>query len=341
MFTNKTILITGGSGDFGRCFIEMILRDYPGVKRLIIFSRDVQKQAEIAQLYPENQFPQLRFFLGDVRDCVRLERACEGVDILIHAASIASIQAAEYNPEECIKTNIIGAENVINATLKMGVQDVIALSSDKACAPLNLYGATQLVSDKLFVAANNMKGFKNIRFSVVRYGNVLGSKGSVSQLFLKKKHLGGNSLPITDKRMTRFMISKQQVIAAVLYAIKNHIGGEIFIPKTSSYRITDLATAIAPDMEQQEIGIRPGEKIHEELISFAENFNTIELDDYYVILPSISFTGNRNKSDYLKHYKATEVAGEFHYSSNENSRFETVESLRDKIRLYVNSGFKI
>ena len=341
MFNNKTVLITGGSGLFGRCFIETMLRDYPGIKKIIVYSRDVQKQDEIAALYPEKQYPQLRLFLGDVRDYERLLRACEGVDIIIHAATISSLSASEYNPEECIKTNILGAENVINVALKTGVQNVIALSSDKACAPLSLYGATQLVSDKLFVAANNMKGSKNIRFSVVRYGNVLGTKGSVAQLFLKKKQLGGSTLPITDKRMTRFLISSQQVVAAVEFAIENHLGGEIFVPKTSSYRIIDLAAAIAPAMEQKEVGVRPGEKIHEELIASAESLNTIELSEYYVIVPSMSFIGQRGKVDFIQHYKATEVLDGFHYTSNENIRFETIESLRNKVKLFVNPSFKI
>lgn len=341
MFNNKTILITGGSGLFGRCFIETMLRDYPGVKKIIVYSRDVQKQDDIASLYPEKQYPQLRLFLGDVRDYERLLRACEGVDIIIHAATISSLSATEYNPEESIKTNILGAENVINAALKTGVRDVIALSSDKACAPSSLYGATQLVSDKLFVAANNMKGTKDIRFSVVRYGNVLGAKGSVTQVFLRKKQLGGSTLPITDKRMTRFLISNQQVVSAVRYALENHLGGEILVPKTSSYRITDLAMAIAPAMQQQEIGIRSGEKIHEELISTAESLNTIDIGDYYVIVPSITFTGYRSKQDYLNHYKAIEVSEDFRYSSNENSKFETIDSIRSKIKLFVNPSFKL
>lgn len=341
MLNNKTILITGGSGNFGRCFIESILRDYPNVKRVIIYSRDYHKHEEMQLLYPKHQFPQLRFFIGDVRDKERLTRACEGVDIIIHAATINSIEAAEYNPEECVKTNINGAENVIDAVLRTGVHDVIALSSDKACAPLNLYGATQLVSDKLFVAANNMKGGKDIRFSVVRYGNIMGSKGSVIPLFLHRKELGGLRLPITDHRMTRFIISNPEVVTAVKFALSHHLGGEIFVPKSSSYRITDLATAIAPEMEQEEIGIHPGEKIYEELISRAESINTIEFKNYYVIIPSISFTGNRNKSHYLEHYNAHPVADGFHYCSNENSTFETVESLRDKIHLYIKPSIKL
>lgn len=340
MLNNKSVLITGGSGNFGRCFVETIFRDYPGVKRVIIYSRDFQKHEEIRSLYPGHQYPQLRFFIGDVRDRERLIRACEGVDIIIHAATLGSIEASEYNPEECIKTNISGAENVIDAALRTGVHDVISLSSDKACAPLNLYGATQLVSDKLFVAANNMKGSKDIRFSVVRYGNVFGSKGSVIQLFMQRKALGGLGLPITDKRMTRFIISNPEVVTAVEFALGHHIGGEIFVPKTPSYRITDLATAIAPDMEHQEVGIRSGEKIHEELISRSESLNTIEMDDYYAILPSLAFTGQRDMQHYIDHYNARPVADGFHYCSNENPNYETVESLREKIHLYINPSIK-
>ena len=339
MFNNKSILITGGSGLFGRCFIETILRDYPSVKRIIVFSRDIQKHEEIEALYPRKQYPQLRYFVGDVRDRERLKRACEGVDIIIHAASLASIEAAEYNPEECIKTNIMGAENVINAALEKGVHDVVALSSDKACAPLNLYGATQLVSDKLFVAANNMRGSKDIRFSVVRYGNVLGSKGSVVPLFLKRKELGGRSLPITDKRMTRFIISNPEVVTAVEFALDHHMGGEIFVPKSPSYRITDMATDIAPNMEQEGIGIRPGEKIYEELISRADSVNTLDMDDYYVILPSITYTCC-HRENYIEHYNAQPVAEGFRYCSNENSVFDSVDTLRQKIRLYVKPTIK-
>ena len=339
MFNNKSILITGGSGLFGRCFIETILRDYPSVKRIIVFSRDIQKHEEIEALYPRKQYPQLRYFVGDVRDRERLKRACEGVDIIIHAASLASIEAAEYNPEECIKTNIMGAENVINAALEKGVHDVVALSSDKACAPLNLYGATQLVSDKLFVAANNMRGTKDIRFSVVRYGNVLGSKGSVVPVFLKRKELGGRSLPITDKRMTRFIISNPEVVTAVEFALEHHMGGEIFVPKSSSYRITDMASAIAPNMEQEEIGIRPGEKIYEELISRADSVNTLDMDDYYVILPSITYTCC-HRENYIEHYNAQPVAEGFRYCSNENPVFDSVDTLRQKIRLYVKPTIK-
>jgi len=335
MLNGKSILITGGSGFFGKSFIEKVFRDYPNVRRIVVFSRDNEKHEELRIQFPKKQYPQLRFFIGDVRDYERLLQACESINIIIHAATLASLDATEYNPEECIKTNIGGAENVIKAALHSGVNDVISLSSDKACAPMSLYGATQLVSDKLFVAANNMIGNKNIRFSVIRYGSVLGMKGSVAYKFLKKKEIGGRYLPITDKKMTRFIITIQQVIESVLYAFSNHLGGEIFIPKSTSYRITDLATVIAPEMEQQEIGIRSGEKIHEELISEAESINTIDIGNQYVIIPSVFFTGNRDRVDYISHYGAHAVTPGFRYSSNENCRLETMDSLREKIKQHI------
>lgn len=336
MLNGKSILITGGSGFFGKAFIEKVFRDFPNVGRIVVFSRDNDKHEELRSLFPKKQYPQLRFFIGDVRDYERLLQAFEGINIVIHAATLASLEATEYNPEECIKTNIGGAQNVIKAALNSGVQDVISLSSDKACAPLSLYGATQLVSDKLFVAANNTIGKKNIRFSVVRYGSVLGAKESVVLKFLKKKKIGGRSLPITDKRMTRFIITIQNVIEGVLFAIKNQIGGEIFIPKSASYRVTDLATAIAPELEQHEVGIRPGEKINEELISEAESINTIDANNYYIIIPSVSFTGNRTREEYISHYGAEPVSDGFTYQSNINNNFETIESLREKIKQHIN-----
>lgn len=336
MLNGKSILITGGSGFFGRYFIEQVFRDYPNVQKIVVFSRDASKHDELRSLYPKKQYPQLRFFIGDVRDYDRLLLACESIDIIIHAASLSSLEASEYNPEECIKTNIEGAENVIKVALNCGVKDVVALSSDKACSPISLYGATQLVSDKLFVAANNMRGKKDIRFSVVRYGSVLGMKGSAAYKFLRKKEIGGRYLPITDKRMTRFIITIQKVVESVLFAISHHIGGEIFIPETPSYRLCDLAKAIAPEMEQQELGIRPGEKINEELVSEADSINTIEIKDYYIIIPSVTFTGNRNKEDFLSHYNASEVKPGFKYRSDENSKMETIESLKDKVKQLIN-----
>lgn len=338
---NKTILITGGSGSFGRKFIDITLRDYPGVKKIIVFSRDEMKHLEMMRLYPEKQYPQMRFFVGDVRDKERLMRACEKVDILIHAASLMTLEVSEYNPDETIKTNILGAQNVIECALKCGIRNVIALSSDKACSPASLYGATQLVSDKLFVAANNITGGKDTHFSVIRYGNVMGAKGSVFRYFMERANLGGKELPITDKRMTRFLISNQQVADMVLYVIEKQIGGEIFVPKMPSYRITDLAEAIAPKMQQKEVGKRPGEKLYDDIIAESDAENTLEGRGFYVIIPFTSYVGKRNKDDFIDHYKAQPVAEDFRYRSNNNPMFETVESLREKIRRYIDYNFKV
>lgn len=337
---NKTILITGGSGAFGRKFIDITLRDYPGVKKIIVYSRDEMKHLEMMRLYPNKQFPQLRFFVGDVRDKDRLMRACEGVDILIHAASLTTLETSEYNPDETIKTNISGAQNVIDCALKSGIRNVIALSSDKACSPASLYGASQLVSDKLFVAANNITGGKDIHFSVIRYGNVMGAKGSVFRFFMERAKIGGKELPITDKRMTRFLISNQQVVDLVYYVIEKQLGGEIFVPQMPSYRITDLAEAIAPKMEQKEVGKRPGEKIYDDIISESDADYTLEARDFFVIIPFMSYVADKDKESYMKYYKAQPVAEDFHYSSNTNTMFETVETLREKIRRYIDFNFK-
>ena len=298
------------------------------------------KHLEMMRLYPEKQFPQLRFFVGNVRDKERLMRACENVDILIHAASMMTLEASEYNPDEVIKTNIIGAQNVIDCVVKNGIRNVIALSSDKACSPASLYGASQLVSDKLFVAANNIIGKKNIHFSIIRYGNVMGTKGSVTNYFMERSKLGGRELPITDRRMTRFLISNQQVVDMVYYVIEKQLGGEIFVPKMSSYRITDLATAIAPSMQQKEIGKRAGEKLYDDIIADNDAEYTLESRDFYVIIPFISYSKLRTKEDYLEYYNAQPVADDFRYRSNENTKFENIESLRDKIRRYIDYNFK-
>jgi len=337
---NKVILITGGSGSFGRKFIDITLRDYPGVRKIIVYSRDEMKHLEMMRLYPEKQFPQLRFFVGDVRDKDRLMRACEGVDILIHAASLMTLEASEYNPDETIKTNILGAQNVIDCSLKCGIRNVIALSSDKACSPASLYGASQLVSDKLFVAANNITGGRDIHFSVIRYGNVMGSKGSVFLYFMERSKLGGRELPITDKRMTRFLISNQQVVDLVHNVIDKQLGGEIFVPKMPSYRITDLAEAIAPKMTQVEVGKRPGEKLYDDIIAESDADNTLEARDFYVIIPFMSYNDTKSKSEYEEYYKAKPVPEDFRYSSNTNPVFETVETLREKIRRYIDYNFK-
>ena len=329
------MLITGGTGSFGKKFVETILARYPCVKKIIIFSRDELKQSDLKQQYPGKDYPQLRFFIGDVRDQQRLKRACEGVDIIIHAAAIKQVDTAEYNPTECIRTNIDGAENVIHAALDCGVQDVVALSTDKACAPINLYGATKLVSDKLFTAANNIKGSKEIKFSVVRYGNVMGSRGSVIPFFMNKKSDG--ILPITHPEMTRFNISLQAGVDMVMYALEHHLGGEIFIPKIPSYRILDIAEAIAPGCEVPIVGIRPGEKLHEEMITDTDSLNTIDLGKYYAILPSVSFTCSED--DYLLHHKAKKVPFGFKYNSGTNDEWETVGTLRDLIKEHVDVNF--
>ena len=339
MLNNKSVLITGGTGSFGKKFVETILRDYPNVKRIVIYSRDELKQFELKQKYPEKDYPQLRFFIGDVRDGERLKRACEGIDVIIHAAAIKQVDTAEYNPDECIKTNVHGAQNVINAALQTGVKHVVALSTDKACAPINLYGATKLTSDKLFTAANNISGSKDIKFSVVRYGNVMGSRGSVIPFFINKRDSGVKELPITDMRMSRFNISLPAGVDLVMFAIGHHLGGEIFIPKIPSYHIVDVAKAIAPNLPQVEVGIRPGEKLHEEMITATDALNTIDLGKYYAILPSVSFKHQREK--YLEHHQAVPVPQGFHYSSDENEEWETVETLRTKIKEYVDPNFEV
>jgi len=333
MLNNKSVLITGGTGSFGKKFIETILSRYSKVKKIIIFSRDELKQSELRQKYPEIEYPQLRFFIGDVRDKERVKRACEGVDMIIHAAALKQVDTAEHNPTECIRTNIDGAENIIHAALESGVKDVVALSTDKACAPINLYGATKLVSDKLFAAANNIKGSKDVRFSVVRYGNVMGSRGSVIPFFLKKKE--GGVLPITHKEMTRFNISLQDGVNMVIYAAENHLGGEIFVPKIPSYKIMDIAEAIAPKMDCEVVGIRPGEKLHEEMITDMDSLNTIDLGKYYVILPSVSML--YSEQDFLDHHKAVKVPFGFKYNSGTNTDWESVETLRDLINTHINS----
>jgi UDP-N-acetylglucosamine 4,6-dehydratase len=284
----------------------------------------------MAQEFPESIYPQIRFFIGDVRDEGRLIRAFQGVDVVIHAAAMKHVHLAEYNPDECINTNIGGAQNVINASLQTGVSNVVALSTDKACAPINLYGATKLTSDKLFVAANNIKGTNPIKFSVVRYGNVMGSNGSVIPFFLRKRESG--ILPITNPNMTRFNISLQGGVDMVMHAIENSWGGEIFIPKIPSYRITDVALAVAPECKQEVIGIRPGEKIHEEMITTSDSFYTYDLGKYYTILPSVP---NFEISEYVKFFSAKKVEMGFSYDSETNSDWETVESLRILIKKHI------
>jgi UDP-N-acetylglucosamine 4,6-dehydratase (inverting) len=336
MLNNKSVLITGGTGSLGRALTAHILKKWPNVKRLVILSRDEQKQFQMAQDYPVSEYPQIRFFIGDVRDRERLIRAFEGIDYVIHTAAMKHVHIAEYNPDECVKTNIGGAQNVIDAAFKCGVQNVVALSTDKACAPINLYGATKLTSDKLFVAANNIRGKHDIKFSVVRYGNVMGSNGSVIPFFLNKKSEG--ILPITVSSMTRFNISLQGGVDMVLHAMKTAWGGEIFIPKIPSYRITDVAKAIGPDCDHKVIGIRPGEKIHEEMITSSDAFFTYDLGKYYVILPQ---TPMWNTDDFSSNFNAKLVPEGFAYNSETNTDWETVDTLRTLIKENVDPNFEV
>lgn len=331
---DKSILITGGTGSLGKALTENILKKWPNLKRLVIFSRDEQKQFLMAQDYPVSEYPQMRFFIGDVRDKERLIRAFDGIDYVIHAAAMKHVHIAEYNPDECVKTNIGGAQNVIQAAIQMGVQNVVALSTDKACAPINLYGATKLTSDKLFVAANNIKGKSNIKFSVVRYGNVMGSNGSVIPFFLNKKTEG--ILPITVDTMTRFNISLQGGVDMVLHAMETAWGGEIFIPKIPSYKIMDVAEAIGPDCEHKVIGIRPGEKIHEEMITSSDSFFTYNLGKYFVIIPQMPVW---EINDFIANFNAELVPDGFSYNSGTNTEWETVESLRSLIKEHIDPNF--
>ena len=331
---HKSILVTGGTGSFGKQFVRTVFKKFPQVKRLVVFSRDELKQYEMSQEFSPAQHPAIRYFIGDVRDPQRLQRACEGIDIVIHAAALKQVPAAEYNPMECIKTNIFGAENVINAALDCGVKDVVALSTDKAAAPINLYGATKLCSDKLFVAANNMKGSRDLRFSVVRYGNVIGSRGSVVPFFLKERRTG--VLPITHPDMTRFNISLEEGVDLVLYALEHAWGGEIFVPKIPSYKITEVARAIGPDCEQRIVGIRPGEKLHEEMITETDALSTVELARYYVILPN---TPNWNVDKFVAHFHGQRVPLGFHYDSANNNEWLDAAQIQEEIRRHVDASF--
>lgn len=330
MLNGKAVLVTGGTGSFGKAFVRAVLDQHPDIRRLVIYSRDELKQFEMAQTFASSEYPALRYFLGDIRDEARLRRALEGIDVVVHAAALKQVPAAEYNPFECIKTNVLGAQNLIEACLDAGVGRVVALSTDKAAAPINLYGATKLCSDKLFVAANNIKGKRDVRFSVVRYGNVMGSRGSVIPFFMAKRKEG--VLPITDPRMTRFNISLQEGVEMVLWSIENAQGGEILVPKLPSYRIGDVASAIAPDAEQKVIGIRPGEKIHEEMITSSDSFNTVDMGDYYAILP---VSADYTIQDYCKENGGKPVEPGFAYDSGSNPAFLTVEEIRQLINEHV------
>ncbi len=324
MFNGSNILVTGGTGSFGKRFIATLLKKYTP-NRIVVFSRDELKQFEMSNQAPFSEHAKtLRYFLGDIRDLPRLERAMEGIDIVVHAAALKQVPAAEYNPFEAVKTNIIGGQNVIDACLSANVKKVIALSTDKAAAPINLYGATKLCSDKLFIAANNYRGNREIALSVVRYGNVLGSRGSVVPFFLNKKQTG--KIPITDPRMTRFSITLQEGVDFVLDCLQRMWGGELFVPKIPSYRITDVAKAIAPECDIEVVGIRPGEKLHEEMITDTDALHTIEFDDYYVILPSTPLWDTDKFCQSSSNSIGKPVNFGFRYNSGENEDFLSIEA---------------
>ncbi|SDZ75856.1 UDP-N-acetylglucosamine 4,6-dehydratase (inverting) [Desulfuromusa kysingii] len=331
MLTDQSILITGGTGSFGKQFVKTILKNKNSVRRLVIFSRDELKQYEMAQEFSPEKYPQIRYFIGDIRDKDRLKKAMQDIDVVIHAAALKHVPIAEYNPFECIKTNVLGAQNVVDACLETQVKKVVALSTDKAAAPINLYGATKLCSDKLFVAANNMKGKRDIKFSVVRYGNVMGSRGSVIPFFLKERNKG--ILPITDKRMTRFNITLEDGVKLVLQALDIMWGGEIFIPKIASYHITDVAEAIAPECKLKTVGIRPGEKLHEEMVTVTDALNTVEFKDYFVILPSLPLWDSKQ---FTHHFSGKPCRDGFAYNSGTNTEWLNVETLRQLIFTYIN-----
>ena len=330
----KSVLITGGTGSLGKHLTKNILERWPDVKRLVIFSRDEQKQFQMNQEFPESKYKAIRYFIGDVRDVERLKMALKGIEYVIHAAAMKHIHIAEYNPMECVKTNVLGAENVISACLETGVENVVALSTDKAAAPINLYGATKLCSDKLFVAANNIKGWNKIKFSVVRYGNVMGSNGSVIPFFINKRKEG--VLTITNPEMTRFNISLQEGVDMVLHAMETAWGGEIFVPKIPSYVITEVAKAIGPECKLDIIGIRPGEKLHEEMITESDSFTTYDLGKYYAILPQVT---NWDLKQFVEHFKAKQVAKGFRYSSDNNTDWIDAETLRKLIKEHVDPTF--
>lgn len=323
MLKDKVVFLSGGTGSFGKKFVEYCVENHSDIKKLIIFSRDELKQHEMQHQFSDSKYPFLRYFIGDIRDKDRLVTAMEGVDIVVHAAALKHVSVAEYNPSEFIKTNILGTQNLLDISLQNSVEKFVALSTDKASSPVNLYGATKLCADKLVISSNNIKGSRNSKFSVVRYGNVFGSRGSIVPLFLKQKKLG--KLTVTDKSMTRFNISLQDGVKMVMWALSNSNGGEIFVPKIPSYKIMDMVSAIGGEgCAIEEIGIRPGEKIHEEMISTADSINTVELENYFAILPP----DNHNLRDfYIKEYQAKPVDIGFNYSSDINEVFLTVDDL--------------
>jgi UDP-N-acetylglucosamine 4,6-dehydratase len=323
----KSILVTGATGYFGQQFVRTVVERFTP-RRLVVFSRDELKQSEMQQHFPISRYPFIRYFIGDVRDVQRLEVAMRNVEIVVHAAAMKQVPTAEYNPFECVRTNIHGAENVVNAAMRSGVERVIALSTDKAANPVNLYGATKLASDKIFIAANNMSGEDGTTFAVVRYGNVLGSRGSVVPFFRKLIAAGSTALPITDERMTRFWITAAQGVEFVLAGLDRMTGGEIFVPKLPSMKITDLAQAMLPDCRFDIVGIRPGEKLHEVMVTSDDARMTLEFDDHYVIEPSFHFW---NRQDYLQSNGGKAVPEDFEYSSSGNEIWLQKEELRRMI----------
>ena len=336
MFNGKSVLITGGTGSLGRALVASILRQWPAVKRLVIFSRDELKQYEMSQEFPASKYPSLRYFLGDVRDQGRLRRAFSRIEIVIHAAALKQVPAAEYNPIEFVRTNVIGAQNVIEAAIDSGVGTVVALSTDKAAAPINLYGATKLCSDKLFVAANTYAA-PNLRSTVVRYGNVMASRGSVIPFFLSKARSG--TLPITHPEMTRFNISVDQGVDMIFWVIQNSLGGEIFVPKIPSYRILDLAEAIGPNCHHETIGIRPGEKIHEEMITSSDSQTALDLGEYFAILPADQSSSIDDYSRRQVNAASSRLSPGFSYNSGRNDQFLTVDELRELIVKHIDPDF--
>lgn len=330
MFDDSNILITGGTGSFGHRFVRTVLKHYKP-KRLIVFSRDELKQYEMQQEFSEAKHPCMRYFIGDVRDEGRLEMAMRNVDFVVHAAALKHVTAAEYNPFECIKTNVMGAENVVNAAIKARVKKIVALSTDKAANPINLYGASKLASDKIFVAANNISGSEGPRFSVVRYGNVMGSRGSVVPFWQKLIDDGGKTLPVTDTRMTRFWITLDQGVEFVLDSFERMIGGELYVPKLPSIRVTDLAEAMLPGCEVENVGIRPGEKLHEVMVPRDDARTTVEFDRYYVIEPAFQFWDRDAFSSHRKD-SGKPVAEEFEYDSGANDEWLSPEQLREHLQ---------
>ncbi|HEX8547924.1 MAG TPA: UDP-N-acetylglucosamine 4,6-dehydratase (inverting) [Cytophagaceae bacterium] len=329
---NKSILITGGTGSFGEKFVEIVLRKFPKIKKLVIFSRDELKQFEMANRFPTERYKSLKFVIGDVRDKPRLKRAFEDIDIVVHAAALKQVPTMEGNPMECIKTNVLGSENVIEAALDAGVKNVVALSTDKAVAPISLYGATKLCSDKLFIAANEAKGRRDVKFSIVRFGNVMGSRGSVLPYFLEQKRRG--FLPITDTQMSRFCISWEEGTEMIFHALTHCWGGEIYVRKSPSFKIVDLAEAIGEGLEWKIVGLRPGEKIHEEMINESDSANTFEFGKYFVVLPAT--TSAWNVTEWIKHFEAKPVPIGYKYESYNNKEWLTVEELKKRIQLYEN-----